>query len=100
MRHRRPVTVGMDMRMPRPRVVPVVRRSSGIHVKKCYIITLHMSIEPLGPTQGLPMAMATAAARNGNGSETAARNHTNRAGMKGISQNNSLWKANRAQAMT
>ena len=36
--------------------------------------------------QGLPIAIAIAAARNGNGSETAARNQTNRAGMNGISQ--------------
>ena len=35
---------------------------------------------------GLPIAIAIAAARNGNGSDTAARNQTNRAGMKGISQ--------------
>jgi hypothetical protein len=40
-------------------------------------------------THGLPIAMAIAAARNGNGSDTAARNQTNRAGMKGISHNNS-----------
>ena len=40
----------------------------------------------LARPQGLPIAIAIAAARNGNGSETAARNQTNRAGMNGISQ--------------
>src|SRR3982074_911122 len=44
------------------------------------------------------MAMAMAAARNGNGSDTAARNQTNRVGMKGISHRISRWKANSAQA--
>ena len=34
---------------------------------------------------GLPIAIAIAAARNGNGSDTAARNQTKRAGMNGIS---------------
>lgn len=34
---------------------------------------------------GLPIIIAIAAARKGNGIETAARNHTKRAGMKGIS---------------
>jgi hypothetical protein len=38
---------------------------------------------------GFPIAMATAAARNGNGSDTAARNQTNRAGMNGISHKSS-----------
>jgi hypothetical protein len=49
---------------------------------------------------GLPMTMAMAAARNGNGIETAALNQTNRAGMNGISQSSSRWKANSAQAIT
>ena len=38
---------------------------------------------------GFPIAMAMAAARNGNGSDTAARNQTKRAGMNGISHNKS-----------
>ena len=38
---------------------------------------------------GFPIAMAMAAARNGNGSDTAARNQTNFAGMNGISHNSS-----------
>ena len=44
------------------------------------------------------MSMAMAAARDENGSETAARNHTNRAGMDGISHNNSRSKANSLRA--
>ena len=46
------------------------------------------------------MAMDNAAARKGNGRDTAARNHTNLAGMKGISHKISRWKANSAQATT
>jgi hypothetical protein len=38
---------------------------------------------------GFPIAIAMAAARNGNGSDTAARNQTKRAGMNGISHNSS-----------
>ncbi len=38
------------------------------------------------PAHGFPITIAIAAARNGNGSDTAARNHTNRAGMNGTSQ--------------
>ena len=38
---------------------------------------------------GFPIAIAMAAARNGNGSDTAARNQTKRAGMNGISHSNS-----------
>ena len=50
--------------------------------------------------QGFPIAIAIAAARNGNGSETAARNQTNLAGMNGISHRIMRWKANSAQATT
>jgi hypothetical protein len=52
-----------------------------------------------GP-HGFPIAIAIAAARNGNGTDTAARNQTNRAGMNGISHNSTRWKANSAQAIT
>jgi hypothetical protein len=38
---------------------------------------------------GFPIAIAMAAARNGNGSDTVARNQTKRAGMNGISHNSS-----------
>ena len=38
---------------------------------------------------GLPITIAIAAARNGNGTDTAARNQTNRAGMNGISHSKS-----------
>jgi hypothetical protein len=51
-------------------------------------------------SHGFPIAIAIAAAKNGNGSDTAARNQTKRAGMNGISQSMSRWKANRAQATT
>src|SRR3954453_22459651 len=46
------------------------------------------------------MAIAMAAARNGNGSDTAARNQTNRAGMNGISHRTRRWKPNSAPAPT
>ncbi|TWB06413.1 hypothetical protein FBZ96_101225 [Bradyrhizobium stylosanthis] len=49
---------------------------------------------------GFPITMAMAAATNGNGTETAQRNQTKRAGMKGISHKITRWKANRAQATT
>ena len=49
---------------------------------------------------GFPIAIASAAARNGNGTDTAARNQTNFAGMNGISHRISRWKANSAQATT
>jgi hypothetical protein len=49
---------------------------------------------------GFPIAIAMAAAKKGNGIETAARNQTKRAGMNGISQRIMRWKANSAQAMT
>ena len=49
---------------------------------------------------GFPIAIAMAAATNGNGSDTAARNQTKRAGMNGISHRISRWKANSAQAIT
>lgn len=38
-----------------------------------------------GGTYGFPISITTAAARNGNGTDTAQRNQTKRAGMKGIS---------------
>ena len=54
---------------------------------------------PFGP-HGFPITIAIAAAKNGNGTDTAARNQTNRAGMNGISQRIMRWKANSAQATT
>ena len=44
--------------------------------------------------------MATAAAINGNGVETAARNQTNRGGINGISQIITRWNENSAHATT
>ncbi|MGX1319300.1 hypothetical protein AB7M17_002753 [Bradyrhizobium sp. USDA 377] len=52
------------------------------------------------PAQGFPITMAMAAATNGNGTETAQRNQTKRAGMNGISHKITRWKANNAQATT
>ena len=49
---------------------------------------------------GFPTAMAMAAAIKGKGSDTAARNQTNFAGMNGISHSTSRWNANSAQATT
>ena len=49
---------------------------------------------------GFPSTIAIAAATNGNGSDTAARNQTKRAGMNGISHRISRWNANSAQAVT
>lgn len=64
-------------------VMVVVAVGMGVSHKKCYIITLPKSTAP--PPQGFPTAIDSAAARKGNGSDTAARNQTNFAGMKGIS---------------
>jgi hypothetical protein len=80
-------------------VVMIVAVGMGVsHAKMLYynITQVHLT----GPLQGLPIAMDNAAARNGNGSETAARNQTNLAGMNGISHKISRWKANSAQEIT
>ena len=68
------------------------------HAEMLYynITRVHWHARP----QGFPIAIASAAARKGNGSDTAARNQTNRAGMNGISHKISRWKANSAQATT
>ncbi|MEY9363490.1 hypothetical protein ABH994_006211 [Bradyrhizobium yuanmingense] len=93
---RMPVAVGMAMSM----VVLVGVGRGGSHLR-----TLYYNITPVhGGTdiaaQGLPITMATAAATNGNGTETAQRNQTKRAGMNGISHRITRWKANSAQATT
>ena len=95
MRRSRPVTVGM--RVPMVMAVGMGRR----HEKMLYynIRGVHLR-EPGAWFHGFPTAIAIAAARNGNGSETAARNQTNRAGMKGIYQSIRRWKANSAHATT
>ena len=49
---------------------------------------------------GFPITIAIAAAKNGNGTETAQRNQTNFAGMNGISHKITRWNANSAQATT
>ncbi|MEY9105290.1 hypothetical protein ABIA06_003905 [Bradyrhizobium yuanmingense] len=90
------VTMGMAMSM----VVLVGVGRGGSHLR-----TLYYNITPVhGGTdiaaQGLPITMAMAAATNGNGTETAQRNQTKRAGMNGISHKITRWKANSAQATT
>ncbi len=93
---RMPVAVGMAMSM----VVLVGVGRGGSHLP-----TLYYNITPVHgradiPLQGLPITMAIAAATNGNGTETAQRNQTKRAGMNGISHRITRWKANSAQATT
>jgi len=70
----RPVVVAMGMRV-----------SHGAMLY--YNVTGRRQCHPGGARQGFPIAMAMAAARNGKGTETAARNQTKRAGMNGISHN-------------
>jgi hypothetical protein len=87
------VTMSVDMAM-----VFVDLRVCESHLQK----TLHYNITRVhqSTSHGLPIAIAIAAARNGNGTETAARNQTKRAGMNGISHRMTRWKANSAQATT
>jgi hypothetical protein len=101
MRARRPVTmgVGVPVRVIMAVAVAVAVGIGGNHQKMLYYNIGGVHLPPFGP-YGLPIAIAIAAARNGNGSDTAARNQTNRAGMKGISHSSSRWKANSAQATT
>jgi hypothetical protein len=99
MRRRRSMGVGMVVAV----AVSVVMMIRWNHVRTLYYnITSAKRFELPADSiaYGLPMTMAMAAARNGNGIETAARNQTNRAGMNGISQSSSRWKANSAQAIT
>ena len=88
----RPVAVGVAV------VMTVAVGSGWNHEKMLYYNITGVHRGP--PPYGLPIAIAMAAARNGNGSDTAARNQTNRAGMNGISHNSSRWKANSAHAIT
>ena len=73
---RMPVVVAMS-------VTVAVRMGGKIHSKMLYynITEVHRGRR----LYGLPIAMAIAAARNGIGRDTAARNQTKRAGMNGIS---------------
>jgi len=82
MRRRRAVAVGMPMGV----VVAIIMGAGTGHQKMLYynITSVH---RPCRSPYGLPIAMAMAAARNGNGSDTAARNQTKRAGINGISHN-------------
>ena len=99
MRGSRAMTVDVHVPM---RVVMSVAVAVGIgrnHQKMLYYNIAGVHRRGFRP-YGRPIAMAIAAARNGNGSDTAARNQTNRAGMKGISHKIMRWKANSAQAIT
>jgi hypothetical protein len=75
--------------MRRRRAVAVVMVSMVVGMGVSHIRMLYYNItdvQPAGQPHGFPIAMARAAARKGNGSDTAARNQTNFAGMNGISQ--------------
>ncbi len=73
-----------------PMVVLVAVGTGGNHGRMLYynINRVHRLAAGIR-SHGLPIAMAMAAARNGNGKDTAARNQTNRAGMNGISHKSS-----------
>jgi hypothetical protein len=85
MRRSRAVTVDVHVAMG---VVMAARVDIGWNHRKMlyYNIT---GVQPARRAYGFPIAIAMAAARNGNGSDTAARNQTKRAGMNGISQSSS-----------
>ena len=74
------------------RVVMAVAGSRTAHKNMLYynITSVYRGdFRAISTAYGFPIAMAIAAARNGNGSDTAARNQTNRDGMNGISHNKS-----------
>jgi hypothetical protein len=82
----------MAVRVPMGVVMGVAVGSGGNHGKTLYynITGVYQGDFPvISVAYGFPIAIAIAAARNGNGSDTAARNQTNRAGMKGISHSSS-----------
>jgi hypothetical protein len=82
MRRRGAVAMGVAAGVPVMSMIVVVGMGVS-HLRMLYynITRVHRSVRP----QGFPMAIAIAAARKGNGTDTAARNQTNRAGMNGIS---------------
>ena len=92
------MAVGMDV--PMVMCVAVAMGIGRHHQEMLYynITGVHGGL--WGGFHGFPIAIAMAAARNGNGSDTAARNQTNRAGMNGISHRSSRWNANSAHATT
>ena len=99
MRRRNAMAVDMVVAM----TIDVAMMFVGLGVCESHLQeTLHYNITRVhqGTSHGLPIAIAMAAARNGNGTETAARNQTKRAGMNGISHRMTRWKANSAQATT
>ena len=80
---RRSRTVGVGMAVTMVMVVVV-----GIGLSHAEMLYYNITGVHRDRLYGFPIAMAMAAARNGNGTETAARNQTKRAGMNGISHNN------------
>ena len=112
MRRRRIVDMGMGVVVPvRMRLAVGMAMSvvvlMGVGRGRNHFGTLYYNISSVhdprrhsGRPQGFPISMAIAAATNGNGTETAQRNQTKRAGMNGISHRMTRWKANRAQATT
>jgi hypothetical protein len=64
----------------------VVRVVVGVRVSHQKMLYYNITQVYRRTPHGFPIAIASAAARNGNGTDTAARNQTNFAGMNGISQ--------------
>jgi hypothetical protein len=75
--------MAMGMAVMMGMVVGMVVRMRVGHPKMLYYNIMGVYLDP---PHGFPIAIASAAARNGNGTDTAARNQTNFAGMNGISQ--------------
>ncbi|MGY3076721.1 hypothetical protein ACVWZZ_003092 [Bradyrhizobium sp. LM6.10] len=102
MRHCCVMDMGVCMVMPMGRgMVMGVAVRLGVGRGGNHPRTLYYNITPVhAPAQGLPITIAMAAATKGNGTETAQRNQTKRAGMNGISHKITRWKANSAHATT
>jgi hypothetical protein len=79
----------VDRDMPMPMSMSVAMGIGRKHERMLYYNIGCVHRPPPFGSYGLPIAIAIAAATNGNGSDTAARNQTNRAGMNGISHNSS-----------
>ncbi len=78
------------------------RKPEGLHANRLLghrnqpLLRLDEAVEKL---HGLPASIASTAAMNGNGSDTAARSQTMRGGIIGISHITSRWIAYSAQAV-
>ena len=102
------VTLGMAMSM----VLMAGVGRGGNHAKTLYYNitpvhdrwrhsgTMKLTSKDVHTCHGLPITIAMPAATKGNGTDTAQRNQTKRAGMNGISHKITRWKANSAQATT